>query len=169
MKRILTTLTLTLVAATLLSSSASAQDELDISGVPVKVIREYISKFKTQFIEVVIPRERYSKNNLLEVWKYYCAKFPDKKIRLDLRVFTKETYEFNRQFDGLPLDFHTWEVTKPDKTRVKLRSFEAQFERVGKGALAYGGDNELLTYCPDLSKPDEKIFVVLAGNDYKEK
>jgi hypothetical protein len=166
MKRILTTLILILAAVTLLSSNATAQEEVDISGLQVKVVREYFSKFKIQFIEVVIPNDQYSKDNLLKVWKYYCEKYPDKAIRLDLRVFIKDTYEFNRQYEGLPLNMHTWEVTKPDNTTVKLRSFEAQFERKGKGVLAYGGDNELLTYCPDPNKPDEKIFVVLAGKDY---
>jgi hypothetical protein len=158
-------LTFILLLVSSLSVRVSAQEDLEIAGMPVRVIKEMKSAFKTQFIEVVIGNDHYSKDNLLKVWRYYCEKYSDKKVRLDLRVFTQETYEFNRQFDGLPLDMHSWEVIKPDKTRVKLRSFEANFERMGKGALAYGGDNELLIYCPDPAKPIEKIRVVLAGED----
>jgi hypothetical protein len=155
MKPICLTLAVTLLLVCSLSAKTSAQEELEIAGMPVKVIREFFSTFKTQFIEVVIPNEQYSKENLIKVWKHYCEKYPDKKIRLDLRVFTQSTHDFNRQLYGLP----------SGQTKDQFRNSEAYFERMGKGAAAFGGDNELLIYSPDLNKPSEKVRVVLAGED----
>ncbi len=155
---------LTLLFGLLAPLSASAQTEtrLEIAGIQIKVIDEHVA-FEIQFTKIVIPNDQYSKDNLLKIWKYFCEKYPDKKVRLDLRVFTEETYQYNNQFADLPTNMHTGEAIQPDGTKVKIRSFEAQLERKGNGVLAYGGDNEYLWYCPDLSKPDEKVRVVLAG------
>jgi hypothetical protein len=160
--KIIGVLTLLVISLDSLSAAAQTETALDISGIPLKVIDEHVA-FKIQFIEVVLPNDQYAKDNLLKIWKYFCEKYPDKKIRLDLRVFTEETYQYNKQFAGLPMNMHTWEAIKPDGTKVKIRGFEAQLERKGDGVLAYGGDNEYLWYCPNLSKPDEKVRVVLAG------
>jgi hypothetical protein len=138
--------------------------EETIAGVPVKVISEYRSRFKTRFIKVVIAEEFYSRDNLVSIWRHYCDKY-DKKERLDLRVYVNGTYEYNRRFDGWPVDMHTNEAISPDGTRVKLRSFEAYFERMGDGALAYGGDNELMIYSPNLDEPEKTERIVLAGKD----
>jgi hypothetical protein len=145
-----------------LSVSVSAQEELDISGIPVKVIREFYSSFKTEFVEVVIPTDQYSKDNLIKIWKYYCEKYPVKSIKLDLRIFTSDTYDYNKQFDMSSGNGNTRIV---NGVRLERRSYEAYFERMGDGAAASGGDNELLIYCPDPAKPKEKIRVVLAGKD----
>ncbi len=64
---------------------------------------------------------------------------------------------------------HTGEAYGPDGTRVKLREYEAYFERKGDGALAYGGDNEMMIYSPNLDEPDKKESIVLAGkNSHKQ-
>jgi hypothetical protein len=46
--------------------------EETIAGIPVRVISEFRSVFKTQFITVVIPDESYSRENLERIWRYYC-------------------------------------------------------------------------------------------------
>jgi len=136
-----------------------------IAGIPVKVISEYQSKFKTQFINVVIPDESYSRENLVSIWRHYCEKYADKKVKLDVRVYTSRSYEFNRQFEGQPMDAHTGEVLTADRNWVKLRECAASFLRMGHGALAYGGDNELMIYSPNLDEPEKKERIVLAGED----
>jgi hypothetical protein len=141
--------------------------EETVAGVPVRVISEYRSTFKTQFVTLVIAEENYSRENLISIWRHYCEKY-DKKDRLDLRVYLNRTYEYNHQFAGWPVDMHTDEAIGPDGTRVKLRGFEAYFERKGDGALAYGGDNELMIYSPNLDEPEKKESVVLAGKGYKK-
>ena len=60
---------------------------------------------------------------------------------------------------------HTGEAISPNGTRAKLRGYEASFLRMGKGAIAYGGDNELMIYCPDVDEPDKTLRIVLAGED----
>ena len=138
--------------------------EETIAGIPVKVISEYRSSFKTQFITLVVAEGSYSKENLISIWRHYCEKY-DKKDRLDLRVYLDRTYEYNHQFQGWPVNMHTGEAYGPDGTRVKLREYEAYFERKGDGALAYGGDNELMIYSPNLDEPDKKESIVLAGKN----
>jgi hypothetical protein len=139
--------------------------EETIAGIPVKVISEYQSRFETRFINLVIPDEFYSRENLIRIWRHYCEKYVDKKDKLDLRVYTTGSYEFNRQFDGQPMDMHTGEALTRDKTWVKLRECEASFLRMGHGVLAYGGDNELMIYSPNLNEPEKKERIVLAGKD----
>jgi hypothetical protein len=145
-----------------LSVRVSAQEELEIAGMPIKVIREFYSSFQTEFVEVVIPIEQYSRENLEKVWRYYCEKYPVKAIKLDVRIFTSDTYEYNKQFDMSSDNGNTKIV---NGVRLERRSCEASFVRMGNGAAASGGDNELLIYCPYPAKPKETIRVVLAGKD----
>ena len=157
---------LVLLIAIAVSARAPFQiKEETIAGMAVKVIQEYRSTFKTQFVEVVIADDLYSGENLKSIWRYYCEKYEDEKVRLDVRVYASRSYEFNNQFEGRPLNMHTGEVTLQDGTKVKLREPEAYFERIGDGILAYGGDNEYMTYCPDINRPEEKVRIVLAGKD----
>jgi hypothetical protein len=156
------TLTFILVLVCSLSVRASAQEELEIAGMPVKVIREFYSSFQTEFVEVVIPTDQYSKDNLIKIWKYYCEKYPVKSIKLDLRIFISDTDEYNKQFD-MSSDNGNSKIV--NGVRLERRSYEAYFVRMGNGAAASGGDNELLIYCPDPSKPIETLRVVLAGKD----
>jgi hypothetical protein len=86
-----------------------------------------------------------------------------RKVPRDLRVYLKRTYEYNRQIAGWPVDMHTGEAKGPDGTLVKLRDYEAYFERKGDGALAYGGDNELMIYSPNIDEPEKKVSIWLAG------
>jgi hypothetical protein len=60
---------------------------------------------------------------------------------------------------------HTGEVIGPNGIRTKLRECEASLLRMGKGAIAYGGDNELMIYIPHLDEPEKKERIVLAGED----
>jgi len=115
--------------------------EEKIAGMNVKVLSEYRSSVKTQFITLSMPEESYSKESLIRIWRYCCEKYTDRKDRLDLRIYVNGSYEFNRQFNGWPVDSHTREAISPNGTRVKLRGYEASFLRMGKGALAHDGDN----------------------------
>ena len=165
MKRIVLCCIFALFAVNLTYGRAIIQvKEETIAGISVKVISEYRSSFKTQFVELVIAEGSYSKENLISIWRHYCEKY-DKKDRLDLRVYLNRTYEYNRQFNGWPVDMHTGEAIGPDGTGVELRTFEAYFERKGDGALAYGGDNELMIYSPNIDEPEKKESIVLAGKD----
>ena len=102
------------------------------------------------------------KENLIAIWRHYCEKY-GMKDRLDLRVYLNRTYEHNRQFDGWPVNMHSGEAYGPEGTRVKLRGYEAYFERKGDGALAYGGDNELMICSPNIDEPEKKESILLAG------
>ena len=158
------------ILALIITSTVSARAPVQIkdetiADMAIKVIQEYRSTFKTEFVEVVIADELYSSENLKSIWRYYCEKYEDKKVRLDVRVYVNRSYEFNHQFEGRPLNMHTGEVTLQDGTTVKLREPEAYFERKGDGILAYGGDNEYMRYCPDINRPEEKVRIVLAGKD----
>jgi hypothetical protein len=157
-------LTLAVPVAAYRKVPAQIKDET-IAGIPVKVVSESRSSFKTQFVTLVISEELYSRENLERIWRHYCEKYADKKDKLDVRVYTTGSYEFNRQFAGQPVDMHTGEAIGSNKTRVKLRGCEAMFLRMGDGALAYGGDNELMIYSPDLKEPEKKERIVLAGKD----
>lgn len=162
--------TLCCIYALLMVSAGSGKPLMQIkeeiiAGIPVKVISEYRSSFKTRFVNLVIPDESYSRENLERIWRHYCNKYSDKKDRLDVRICINSSCEFNRQFNRQPVDVHTGETVGPNGTRVRLRGCEASFLRMGKGALAYGGDNELMIYSPDLSEPEKKERIVLAGED----
>ena len=159
---------LALSAVSLASAKALIQiKEEMIAEIPVKVISEYRSPSQTRFVEIVIAEEIYSRENLIRIWRHYCEKY-DKKDRLDLRVYLNRTYEYNRQLDGWPVNMHTGEAFGPNGIKVKIRSFEAYFERKGEGVLAYGGDNELMIYSPNPNEPEKKESVVLAGKGYKK-
>jgi hypothetical protein len=153
------------VISTGLSPSLAQSNEENVAGILVKVYSKYDSTFKTRYITVVIPDEAYSKENLIRIWRHYCEQYPDKKDKLDLRVFIKRSYEHNRQFSGWAVDMHTGEAISPNGVRVQLRECEASFVRMGKGALAKGGDNELMIYCPNPDKPRKTERIVLAGVD----
>jgi hypothetical protein len=158
------------IAGLLVANAAQVKEstqvkEENIAGISVQILSEYLSSFKTQFITVSIPDEVYSKDNLISIWRYYCEKYTDKKNKLDLRVYINRSYKFNRQFSGWPVNMHTGEAIGPNGTSVKLRSYEAIFLRMGKGLLAYGGDNELMIYSPNIDEPDKTVRIVLAGED----
>lgn len=122
--------------------SAFPQSEQLISGLPVKIRREHFG-FGTRFVEIILPRSYYSKENLERLWRYYCEKYSDKKDKLDIRVFVERA------------------TVASDATQG--RSFDANFNRQGEGAAALGGDNEFYSYLPDLDKPNETEEVQLKG------
>jgi hypothetical protein len=164
LRTIFIVLALTVMSAGLSRTLAQGNGET-VAGIPLKVYSRYDSTFKTQYITVVIPDEAYSKENLIRIWRHYCEQYPDKKDKLDLRVYIKRSYEYNRQFNGWAVDMHTEEVSSPNGVRGQLREGEASFLRMGKGALAKGGDNELMIYCPDVDRPEKTERIVLAGVD----
>jgi ankyrin repeat protein len=126
----------------LLAGTVRTQDEQSIDGLPVKIKREHYG-FRTRFVEIIVSRQYYSKENLERLWRHYCEKYPDKKDKLDIRVFV--------------------ELGEPDSKAAKERSFDANFYRQGEGAAALGGDNEFYSYRPDLDKPDKTVNVQLKG------
>jgi hypothetical protein len=124
------------------AQKARQQVELRIDGIPVKIRSEHYG-FGTRFVEVILPRRYYSKENLERLWQYYCEKYPDKKDKLDVRVYAKR------------------ESGEPDSTTDP--GYDANFSRQGEGAAAYGGDDEFYSYRPNLDKPNETVNVQLKG------
>jgi len=129
------------LATFILVIEAAQKEELWIAGIPVKVKFERHS-FATWFVELLLPRQYYSKDNLERIWQYYCEKYPDEKDKLDLRVYTDSPNSGSSTPQG---------------------RFDAIFSRQGEGAAAGGGDNEFYTYRPNLEKPDETQNVQLKG------
>src|SRR5689334_717978 len=81
MKRIILCCIFALLAISLAYGRTIIQiKEETIAGISVKVIAEYRSSLKTQFVELVIAEESYSKENLISIWRHYCEKY-DKKAR----------------------------------------------------------------------------------------
>jgi ankyrin repeat protein len=128
-----------LVAGCLTLASSRQKERVIIGGIPVSVHSEHYM-FESWFVEVVIPADGYSKENLERVWRYYCEKYPDHKDKLDLRVYA-DSMKRGQDNQG------------PD----------ALFTRQGEGAAASGGDNEFYTYRPNLGNPKEKQDVQLKG------
>src|SRR5215471_6780518 len=120
-----------LVAGCLTLARSQQKEGAVIGGIRVSVGSEHYM-FGAWFVEVVIPANNYSRENLERIWLYYCEKYPDHKDKLDLRVYANS---IDRSQDN-----HC-----PD----------AWFSRQGEGAAAYGGDNEFYTYRPNLDKPKE--------------
>lgn len=156
-------LSFVLLATAIIPAKAAQSKKETIAGISVKVLSEYRSSFGTRFVTLVIPDEAYSREHLEHIWRHYCEKY-DKKDRLDVRVYAHRSYEYDQAFKGLPSDAHTGEVISSGK-RFKLRGPDAMFERKGDGILAYGGDNELMIFRPNLDKPDEKESIWLAGKN----
>jgi ankyrin repeat protein len=123
-----------------ITTNAHAQDAQTIVGIPVKIKREEM-RFGGRWVELVLLRQDYFKENLERIWRYYCEKYPEKKEKIDVRVFV--------------------EHVKPDGTIATAPG--ATFNRQGEGAMAYGGDNEFYSYRPDPDKPNETVNVQLKG------
>jgi len=123
-------------------SSRARQVALKIDEIPVKITHESYG-FGTRFVFISLPIQYYSKENLERLWRYYCEKYPDKKDKLDVRVYVER------------------ESAKTEFTTDRI--FDANFSRQGEGALALGGDNEFYSYHPDLYKPQESVNVQLKG------
>jgi ankyrin repeat protein len=135
-----------LLCTLILAIKAAHQEAQLIAGIQVNVKSERRS-LGTWFVEVRLARQFYSKDNLERIWRYYCEKYPDKKDKLDMRIYVDS------------LDFQS--------SSLKKSSFEdtyaAIFSRQGEGAIAGGGDNEFYTYRPNLDKPDKMENVQLKG------
>jgi hypothetical protein len=158
------------------TGKAAAQEELDISGIPLQVVAERKASFKTRFagtesisttqlVVVFMPDKMYSRENLEIIWRHFKQAYPDKKETLDLKVYITTTFEFNRQHFG----DRAWIGIEPFilSSEPLPRLYEAHFERQDV-ALTNGEDQELLSYIPDLNKPEARRVVVLAGKDSRK-
>lgn len=134
-----------LLAAFSLSGTTAQQHDQWVPGISFRTIYEHYG-FGAWFVEVVIPRQSYSKENLEHIWHYYCEKYPDNRHKLELRVNADSSEDrsssVRQGYDGI---------------------HDAVFSRQGEGAIAGAGDNEFYTYRPNLDKPDEKKNVQLKG------
>jgi hypothetical protein len=140
-----------------LSCGGYKQGESDIYDLSVKVVRNlYFSKGR--LFAVVIPKEKYSRENLEKIWLHYCKKNPDKSIELILEVFTRDTYETKLEILGARLNLPDWDSVASTRIGIPFPGPEATFRRSGKS-----DESERLIYSPDLSKPDVKQKVVLSG------
>jgi ankyrin repeat protein len=122
--------------------TAGQQADQQINNIPVKVLSERHA-FGTRFIDIQLLKSYYSKENLEQIWRFYCEKYPDKKDKLDVRIYV----ETDNSRSGLSQE----------------RGFDAIFNRQGEGAAAGGGDNEFYTYRPNLDEPEEKENIQLNG------
>jgi hypothetical protein len=124
--------------------------EKDIADLRSEVLsQDYYSLSNSWLISIYLPKEQYSRENLIRLWRYYCEKYPKKKeYLLDVRVYTEKPNADDSQ-------------TPPKKPR----SFDAFFIRQAVGGVPTPGDNELMIYCPNLDKPEETKREVLAGQD----
>ena len=141
-RKTLTIVLILLLATFLFSIRAAQQQEQRVAGLSVKIKSEHHS-FGAWFVELVIPRQSYSKENLERIWQYYCEKYADLEDRLDVRVYT-ESAESKSDLAG-------------------ARRYDAIFYRQGEGAIAGGGDNRFYTYSPDPDSPEVKQNVQLKG------
>ncbi len=145
-KIVLLTVSVLMLAAFILSVTVAQQQEQQVVGISFKTTYEHYG-FGTWFVQVLIPRQSYSKENLERIWQYYCEKYPEKEDKLELRV-NAETLE--------------------SRSRPVRRGYEgihdAVFSRQGEGSIAGGGENQFYTYRPNLDKPDEKENVQLKGS-----
>jgi ankyrin repeat protein len=133
--------TASIVLLSILPAKARQQVKLKFDEIPVKVNEHY--GFGTRFVEIMLERQYYSKENLERLWQYYCQKYPDKKDKLDVRVYAERG---------------KWES---DSTTAP--GIDANFNRQGEEAAAYGGDNEFYWYRPNLDEPKERANVQLKG------
>ena len=119
-----------------------------VVDLPVEVLVESDS-FSARLVEVVLPREQYSKGNLERLWAYYCKKYPDGKDELEVRVYSDRANYFEQFYEP-------WmQVLCGDPKWY--RSFDAHLVRRKSSVLS--GDDEIYTYRPDLDKPDEWLRV----------
>lgn len=132
------------LCASFIAISSAQQTNHVVAGVPVEVRSEHCS-FHTWFVEIRLNRSSYSQENLERIWRFYCEKYPDKKDKLDMRVYAEST------------DSQTSSVGK------KAYDHDAIFSRQGEGAIAFGGENEFYTFKPDLEGPEVKKNVQLSG------
>jgi ankyrin repeat protein len=129
---------LVVIAAGCLLLSGLRQKQGDMIGdIPVRVLWEH-KGFGTWFVEIAIDKAHYSRENLEQIWRFYCEKYPDTKDKLDVRVYAS---------------LGRWRGHDPD----------ALFSRQAEGLLASGGDNEFYTYRPDPDMPNDKQNVQLRG------
>ena len=114
-----------------------------------RLCRNIYSLSKLWVVGLYLPKEQYSRENLILLWRYFCEKYPDKKEYV-LQVFVST------------------EKQSPNDSKVprkEPRSCGAMIIRQAVGGLPTPGENELMIYCPNLDKPNETKREALAGRD----
>jgi hypothetical protein len=172
LKSIFCILPFLLIMISLLSFDALAQTKLELFGIPINVVSETKQAFRIQYknteffpmrlnVVIVIPNDYYSRENIEKFWQHFKQKYADKKETLDLKIYTSSTYEFNRQQFG---DESWGGVEQFIYREPSPRLYEARFERLNIEHTS-GEAQELLSYIPDLTKPEKRTVVVLAGRN----
>jgi ankyrin repeat protein len=123
-------------------------------GFPFRVTQESRSTIgpATWFVFARLSERHYSRENLERIWRYFCNKYQDKSQKLDLRIYVDRTS-------------HAPSATQSSVGEKSQQDFVANFLRQGDGALAGGGENEILIYHPDLDRLQELERIVLKGKD----
>jgi hypothetical protein len=112
-------------------------------------------------LRVLVPRSAYSKGNLSSLFRLYSRRHADERERLTIYVYTdRGKLEREAEGDG----WINWAVT-PANIEEEAPNYDAVFYREGNGAASAGGINEFYSYCPDLSRRQERRTVVLRGTD----
>jgi hypothetical protein len=106
----------------------------------------------TWFVLARLSKRHYSRENLERIWRYFCNKYQDKSQKLDLRIYVDRTS-------------HAPSVAQRSVEEKSQAGFVANFLRQGDGALAGGGENEILIYYPDIDKLQEHERIILKGKD----
>ena len=146
-------LALTLSGSAQLKDREAQREILETSvGFPFRVTRESRSTIGpiTWFVFARLSQVHYSRENLERIWRYFCNKYWDTSQKLDLRIYVERTSRVSTEGDA------------------KAQSEEevlAHFLRQAEGAIAGGGDNEILIYHPDLDNLQVVERIVLKGKD----
>jgi ankyrin repeat protein len=127
-------------------------------GFPFKIISDKPATIgpRARFVFVSLSEDYYSRESLERISHYFCTKYSDKDLKLDVRIHVDRRTNSSEQPDKNDAAPGTFESN---------RGFDANFLRQGDGALAGGGDNEVLIYVPDLDRPAETKRIVLKGKD----
>ena len=157
-----------LLMVSLLSLSVSAQMKLELFGIPIEVVFETRQSFRiedkttwTQKIVIVMPNDNYSRETIEKLWQHFKQKYPDKKEILNLTIYRTSTYEFNRQQFG---DEGWVGVEQFIYREPSPHLYEARFEHLDI-AHPSGEAQELLSYISDITMPEKRMVVVLAGRN----
>lgn len=174
-KSVFVLLTFIVSGSSLFVATPLAQTSLVISNIAVSIVKDiklpqeflfnsgtrYIST--RHFVVIVIPDDKYSRKNLDTIWQHFKQMYPDRKETLDLKFYTSSAYDYNKEH------FADESWLSPGIQLLGLRDdypreCEAMFEREDV-AITDGEDQEIMVYVPDLSKPLERKYVLLAGKD----
>lgn len=162
-----------LVLATLLSIKASMDKRAHVVDKPAfafKIKKETetsVGSVSTLTTDVVLAKDLYTQENLLSLFRFYSDKYPDKRKKLRVKVYTDEhRIERGDERTNIYIYNPTNETDKPEPSSESRQvPYDAVFYRQGEGALAGGGENKWFIFSPDLNNPNETKTVVMKGKD----